>query len=73
MLIAFNLRGKEVQGMYGLFRFNSIREGLIFIAINSAILAVALLYEYRRKRLEKKQRDLKDLIFDIEMFIKHKH
>ena len=58
--------------MYGLFRFNSIREGLIFIAVQLVILSIVLLYDYRRKQLEKKQRDLKDLIFDIEMFIKHK-
>lgn len=57
--------------MYGFFRFNSIREGLIFIAVQSVILTIALLYEYRRKRLEEKQKDLKSLIFDIEMFTKH--
>ena len=59
--------------MYGFFRFNSIREGLIFIAVQSAILTIALLYEYQRKRLEKKQEDLKSLIFDIEMLTEHKH
>jgi hypothetical protein len=73
MLIALSLRGKEIQGMYGFFRFNSIREGLIFIAALSAILTVALLYEYRRKQLEKKQKDLKSLIFDIEILTEHKH
>ena len=50
--------------MYGFFRFSSIREGLIFIAINSVALTIALLYEYRQKRLEKKHKDLKSQIFD---------
>ena len=59
--------------MYGFFRFNSIREGLIFIAVHFAILAIAILYEYRRKDLEEKQKDLRSLIFDIEMLAKHKH
>ncbi|HYF82481.1 MAG TPA: hypothetical protein VEB00_05580 [Clostridia bacterium] len=59
--------------MYGFFRFSSIREGLIFIAVQFAILAIAILYEYRRKDLEEKQKDLRSLIFDIEMLAKHKH
>ncbi|MHB1395010.1 MAG: hypothetical protein ACYCYE_18530 [Clostridia bacterium] len=59
--------------MGGFFRFNSIREGLIFIAVQLVILTVTLLYEYRRKQLEKKQEDLKSLIFDIEMLTEHKH
>ncbi len=59
--------------MYGLFRFNSIGEGLVFIAVQSVILVIALFYEYRRKQLEKKQKELRSLIFDIEMLTKHKH
>lgn len=59
--------------MHDFFRFGSISEGLIFIAAQSIILAVALFYEYRRKALEEKQKDLKSLIFDIEMLVKHKH
>lgn len=44
--------------MHELLRFGSIEEGLAFIAVQLAILSVAMLYEYRRKELEKKQRDL---------------
>ena len=58
--------------MHDAFRFNSIREGLIFITINSVILAIALLYDYRRKQLEKKQKHLKSLISDIEKHTNHK-
>jgi hypothetical protein len=67
------LAGQGGTGYVRFFRFNSIREGLIFIAALSAILTVALLYEYRRKQLEKKQKDLKSLIFDIEILTEHKH
>lgn len=59
--------------MYDLFRFNSIREGLVFIAIQLVILGIALFYEYRRKQLEKKQKELRSFIFDIEMHTKRKH
>ena len=59
--------------MHDFFRFGSIREGLVFIAVQSVILAIALFYEYRKKALEEKQMDLKSLIFDIEMLVKHKH
>ncbi len=59
--------------MCGFYRFSSIREGLIFIAVLSAILTLALLYEYRRKQLEKKQEDPKSLIFDIEILAEQKN
>ncbi|HYE81667.1 MAG TPA: hypothetical protein VEG39_05805 [Clostridia bacterium] len=59
--------------MHDIFRFGSIREGLAFIAVQLAILAVALLYENRRRWLEEKQTDLRSLIFDLEMLAKHKH
>ncbi|KUO70291.1 MAG: hypothetical protein APF77_04455 [Clostridia bacterium BRH_c25] len=59
--------------MHDIFRFGSIMEGLVFIAVQSVILAVVLFYEYRRKALEEKQKDLKSLIFDLEMYVKHKH
>ena len=59
--------------MHDFFRFGSIKEGLVFIAVQSVILAIALLYEYWRKALEEKQKDFKSLIFDIEMLVKHKH
>ncbi|KUO73086.1 MAG: hypothetical protein APF77_20685 [Clostridia bacterium BRH_c25] len=59
--------------MHDIFRFGTIREGLVFIAVQLFILSIALLYEYRRKWLEKKQMDLRSLIFDIEMLAKHKH
>ena len=52
--------------MYGFYGFSSIREGIIFIAVNSVLLAIALLYDYRRKQLEKKHKELK-LISDKEM------
>ena len=58
--------------MYDFLRFNSIREGLIFIAINSVILAITLYYEYRRKQLEKKHRHMKSLIYGIEKYTNHK-
>jgi len=47
--------------MCSFFRFNSIKEGLVFIAVQSVILAIALFYEYRRKQLEKKQKELESL------------
>ena len=59
--------------MCGFYRFSSIREGLIFIAVLLVILTVTLLYEYRRIRLEKKQEELKSLIFGIEMLAEHKN
>lgn len=59
--------------MYGLFGFNSIREDIIFIAAMSVILIIALIYDYRRKKLEKMQKDVNALISDIEMHTKHRH
>ncbi|HYE83557.1 MAG TPA: hypothetical protein VEG39_15495 [Clostridia bacterium] len=59
--------------MYDIFRFDSIREGLAFIAVQLAIMSIAMIYEYRRKELEEKQLDLESLIFDIEMLVKHKY
>ncbi|KUO74199.1 MAG: hypothetical protein APF77_21025 [Clostridia bacterium BRH_c25] len=59
--------------MHDIFRFGSIEEGLAFIAVQLAILSIALVYEYRWKQLEKKQLDLESLIFDIEMYAKHRH
>ncbi len=59
--------------MHDFFMFGSISEGFVFIAAQLVILAVALFYEYRRKDLEEKQKDLRSLIFDIEMLTKHKY
>jgi len=58
--------------MYDFCRFNSIRDVFIFVAINLVIMTIALLYDYRRKQLEKKQKDLKSLISNIEKLTKHK-
>lgn len=41
--------------MHELFWFDSISEGLVFIAAQLVILAIALFYEYRRKVIEEKQ------------------
>jgi hypothetical protein len=57
--------------MYDVFRFNSIGQGLAFIVIQSFFLAIVLIFEYRRNKLEKKQQELKDLIFEIKMLKKH--
>ncbi|HYF81414.1 MAG TPA: hypothetical protein VEB00_00085 [Clostridia bacterium] len=59
--------------MHSFFRFSSIKEGLIFIAVQSVILTIALFYDYRQKMVEKKQKDLKGLISDIETLTKYKH
>jgi len=59
--------------MHDLFGFRSIEEELIMIAVLSVILIILLIYEHRKKRLEKKQGDLNDLIFDIGMFINHQY
>jgi len=57
--------------MYGLFGFESIEEELTYIAVLLVILVVLLICEHCQKKLEKGQAVLKDLIFDIGMFIKH--
>ena len=46
--------------MYGFYGFSSIREGLIFIAVLSVLLSIVLLYDYRRKQLEKKHNSHSD-------------
>lgn len=58
--------------MYDFLRFGSIEEGLAFIAVQLALLTAIVFFEYRRKELEEKQRELEDLIFDIEMYARNK-